>query len=77
MDIVDQWKETVEGIAYSRLERDVLFPDNELIEDYIQDVWLELFTIKDINPKISNARLIMALQEGESLSKPDPHIIYT
>ena len=74
--LIKEWQSTVEAIAEVRLDNDVMYSDPDLLEDYVQDIWLELLTIKEMNPKISNAMLKDALEIGESISKPDKRITY-
>ena len=74
--LIKEWQSTVEAIAEVRLDNDVMYSDPDLLEDYVQDIWLELLTIKEMNPKISNAMLKDALEIGKSISKPDKRITY-
>ena len=53
--------------------------DNDLLKDIEQDVWLELLTLKDIDPEITDKELRNHLEQSTFPvnSLPNPRIEYS
>jgi len=53
--------------------------DNDLLKDIEQDVWLELLTLKKIDPEITDSELRNHLEQTAVPvdSLPNPRIVYT
>ena len=77
-----KYREIIETVAQKRLEGtiEILSPsqyNSELLKDYEQDLWLELYTLLSKKPKMAKPLIEEHLLNVYLPSLPDPRIIYT